>query len=430
MRRVSVLVSLVVLLAVIGLASPEAGPFAAEEQIETFEIVWTTIRDTYFDPAFGGLDWTEVYDRYRSLILDAEDTEEFYWLLNLMIFELDRSHGAVIPPGDEGLFLPGVYASGSAGIDLRRLDDDVTVVSVQPGSPADVAGLRPGFLIESIDHVPVRKIIEGALEHSTPPFNERGQAQTVDNALLGRVYGTAGTTVTLTYQDEHGEAHTVQLIREARGRISTRIQGMPPAYLEFESRWLSEDIGYVRFNTFHIDVVPDFARAIESMRDAHGVIIDLRGNPGGYLDALLEVAGHVLADSTVLLTLVTHNETTEMVAVPAAHTYLGPLVLLIDVRCTSGSEMLSASLQALGRAVVVGEDTSGSVTGANMLSLPCGALLMYPFVQTLSADGKDPEGAGVTPDIATRLDRAELLQGIDAQLQAAWEHLVALDGDD
>ena len=88
--------------------------------------------------------------------------------------------------------------------------------------------------------------------------------------------------------------------------------------------------------------------------------------------------------------------------------------------------MLSVSLQALGRASVIGERTPGAVTGANMMPLPNGALLMYPFVQTLAANGTDPEGAGVTPDLLVSLTRGQLLDGYDAQLQAAIEYLRGL----
>ena len=68
-----------------------------------FETVWQTVNDRYFDPSFGGLDWAEVHDRYKPLIAAAESDEEFYKLLNQMLFELNVSHVGAVPPDDLGV---------------------------------------------------------------------------------------------------------------------------------------------------------------------------------------------------------------------------------------------------------------------------------------------------------------------------------------
>ncbi len=399
----------------------EAFPRAVD--LESFEVVWRTIHEAYFDPTFGGVDWEAVRDQYWLHVKDAADSDEFYRLLNSMVFELERSHSAVIPPDSAGMVLPSGYAGGAVGLDVRWLSDEAVVVRVDSGSSADEAGIRPGFSISSFDGVPVQEIVAQAMAFLAPPFNERSTEETANSALLAQVYGEAGTQVVLTYRDRQGDLATVQLVRRARDRVSEPSPGMPPVYLDFASEWLQGDIGYVRFNTFHVDLLPDFAQAIASMREARGLILDLRGNPGGELDAMVGMTTYLLKDPAVIVTLVMRSQTAEVPAVPVDSAFRGPLVLLVDVRCTSGSEMLSISLQALGRAVVVGERTSGAVTGAGMIPLPNGALLMYPFVQTLAANGADPEGVGVTPDVLISLTRDQLLDGYDAQLQAAIDYL-------
>lgn len=82
-------------------------------------------------------------------------------------------------------------------------------------------------------------------------------------------------------------------------------------------------------------------------------------------------------------------------------------------------------MQANQRAIIVGERTSGSDLVADILSMPNGAILMYPIAQTQTADGTILEGRGVIPDIEVSLDRDSLLQGIDTQLEAAIDYLVS-----
>ena len=403
-----------------GLAA-DWSPSAAD--LQAFDVVWQTIADTYFDRDFGGLDWTAVRAHYEPLVSAASDATVYFGLLNEMVFELGRSHSAVIPPGDAGLFLPSVYASGSAGLDVRWLNGEVVVTAVQPGSQADEAGIRAGFKILSIDGASVQQIIGEAEAFSAPPFNNQGIGQSVNSTLLGKLHGVAGTLLMLTYHDNQGEPCIANITRKERRAASPATDGSPPTYLEFESRWLDDCIGYIRFNTFHADLVPDFEQAVRTLETARGLIIDLRGNPGGHLDAMIGIAEHLLTERAVLLTLVMRDRSMEMIANPADAPYDGPLVFLVDVLCTSGSEMLPISLQALGRATVVGERTQGAVTGASIAPLPNGAVLMYPFVQTLAADGTDPEGIGVLPDIPAALRRDQLLEGVDAQLQAALDYL-------
>jgi len=74
--------------------------------MQSFETVWQTINGKYFDPTFGGLDWSEVHDRYKPLIKAAQNEEEYYLLVNKMLFELNVSHIAVVPPDDLGQIEP------------------------------------------------------------------------------------------------------------------------------------------------------------------------------------------------------------------------------------------------------------------------------------------------------------------------------------
>ena len=97
--------------------------------------------------------------------------------------------------------------------------------------------------------------------------------------------------------------------------------------------------------------------------------------------------------------------------------------MLIDVMSASSAEEFSGALQAIGRAVVVGERSAGICVVMDVMQLPNGAMLIVPVAQTRTADGTVLEGRGVIPDIEVALDRSLLLQGIDSQLEAAIEYI-------
>jgi len=104
--------------------------------------------------------------------------------------------------------------------------------------------------------------------------------------------------------------------------------------------------------------------------------------------------------------------------------YTGPLVILIDAMSFSASEHFSSGMQALDRAVVIGERTPGGASAANVTVLPNSAIFVYPVAELLAPDGTVLEGYGIKPDIHVDLERNQLLQGIDAQLQAAIDTII------
>ena len=108
--------------------------------------------------------------------------------------------------------------------------------------------------------------------------------------------------------------------------------------------------------------------------------------------------------------------------VPGA--YRGEVVILVDELSISSAEEFAGSLQALGRATIVGSQTPGKCLVANVVSLPNDAILMYPYGQSQTPAGRVLENNGVVPDIAVDLERQQLLAGIDAQFQAALDFIV------
>jgi C-terminal peptidase prc len=389
-----------------------------EDYLEVFEAIWHTVDETYFDPEFGGLDWQGVYDEYEPLVAAAQDDETLYQILNQMMWELNVSHTGVGTGDGWRSAEPVVFARGEIGVDVRLLDGQAVITLVEAGSPADEAGLRPGFVIQGIDGDPVEQIIAEAEGHLGPPYNEQGRIDGLTRHLLGLIYGEPGTSVTLAYLDESDELGEARIERARRDRMAPMAGiPLPASYLEFESRRLENGIGYIRFNTFHPDLIPDIVDAVAALHDAPGLIVDLRGNPGGNIITGQRLAGQFLEVDTSFGSFITREESGEIV-VTAEGAYSGPVVALIDALSYSCSEWFASGMQAAGRAVIVGQRSPGGMTAMSAMTLPNGALLGYPVAQLLTTDGTVLEGHGVIPDVAVSLDRAQLLEGIDAQLEA------------
>ena len=194
---------------------------------------------------------------------------------------------------------------------------------------------------------------------------------------------------------------------------------MPPAFIEFESKRLAGNIGYIRFNHFVEPVDTKFIAAVEAMGDSHGMIIDLRANPGGFFSVLNTMAEHLLFEKVLLYSYKFRNRTVDKVIVPVADPFKKPVVVLIDERSMSCSELFAGSMQAVKRAIIVGNRSPGYLLGANWIRLSNGGYFMHTILQPLPSNGKIIEDHGVMPDIEVSLDRDALLEGRDTQLEAA-----------
>jgi carboxyl-terminal processing protease len=409
--------------------------------MQSFETVWQTINDKHIDPTFGGLDWSEVHDRYQPQIAAAKNEEEFYLLVNKMLFELNISHIGVVPPDDLGQIDPVLSAEGSIGIDVRMIEDNPVITSVKSGSVGYQAGLRSGYIIKSIDGIDIGKItdlkqiddlnVQDNEEKRSifpkiliPPYNERNRKRNITGAILEKIYGPADTLVSIAYVDENGDSFLKKILRAQRKGKMKFDDELPPFFVEFESKLLENNLGYVRFNAFMPPVDNKFKETIKSMQDTTALIIDIRGNHGGFFDVRKAVAETLVKDRVLFWRYQERDKTREVYLEPADSVYEGPVVVMIDHLSVSSAEEFSGGLKAIKRAIIVGERSPGVVVTANFEKLSNGATFLYPKAWTITADGTVLEGHGVVPDIEVALDRNELLQGKDSQLEAAINYIL------
>ncbi len=205
--------------------------------------------------------------------------------------------------------------------------------------------------------------------------------------------------------------------------------GLPPMYVDFEASILDGDIAYIQLDGFLPPILDGVLNAIQEMKDAPAMIIDIRGNPGGFFPVRKAIASQFFQEETLLWLYKTRpgldlpGFETIVYTDPPDEPYLGPVVILVDVLSGSSSEEFSGVMAANKRATIIGMRTPGSDLVADIKVLPNGATFLYPIAQTQTADGTVFENRGVIPDITVPLNRDDLLNGIDSQLEAAIQYL-------
>jgi carboxyl-terminal processing protease len=240
--------------------------------------------------------------------------------------------------------------------------------------------------------------------------------------------GTVGQTLRLSV-DTGGAERTLELPFVAPdGREVTLLPNLPPMHLHYETRQLPSGIGYIAFSVFADPawLMPRFAEAVRSYREAPGIIIDLRGNPGG-LGAMAMGMGGWFVDqpSQQLGTMYTREGRLNFALNPRPGNYRGPLAILIDEMSASTSEIFAGGLKDLGRARVFGVRSAGAALPSTVIRLPNGDGLQFAFANYVSVGGKELEGHGVTPDEEVQICAESLRSGVDPVLAAAERWILA-----
>lgn len=409
------IVSLVCALLAAVLSLPR--PVQDDRRRETFDIVWRTVKEKHFDPQFGGVDWDWVREQYAPRAAAAASDRELHALLEEMLGELRQSHCHIIPPeaalDDEA----AADSPGGVGAEVKFVGGRAVVARVEPESAAARAGLRPGFLITRIDRRPVAELVARLARSAEPPSRKQLR---LARAVQSRLGGEPGSEVRLTYLDGRDREREAALTRgRLKGEFSPALGNFPPQYTDFESRRLADGLGYIRFNIFVPLVMEKVRAALRELGDAPGLVIDLRGNPGGLGGMSSGIAGLLCSQPGSLGTMRLRKGYTNFAIFPQPDPYPGAVAVLLDGASASTSEIFAGGLQELGRAVIVGERSMGAALPSIFQKLPTGALFQFAVADFKTPKGVLIEGRGVIPDVEVKLDRASLLGGRDPQLEAA-----------
>lgn len=390
---------------------------SAEARREAFEIVWRTVKEKHFDPTLGGVDWDKVHEMYAPQVAALTDDASLYPLLQRMLGELHQSHFNIIPPEAVVQEETQEPQTGSIGLDVQMISDQAVIARVKADAPAAKAGLHAGFVITSVDGAAVTQLLSRFSKSVESPSIIRLR---MARLILSKLNGPPATSVRVSYLDGKDTAGKCSVERVKRtGEMSPPFGNFPSQYMEFETKRLDRGVGYIRFNIFVMPLMEKIRAAIRSMVDASGIIIDLRGNPGGIGGMSSGIAGLLETKQTSLGTMRLRAGYQNFAVFPQPNPYQGPVIILLDGGSASTSEVFASGMQEIGRALVVGERSAGAALPSVFSKLPTGALFQYAIADFRTPKGVLIEGRGVIPDVEVKLDRRALLAGDDPQLGAA-----------
>jgi len=392
-------------------------PEQRQLNIQSFEYVWTAIRDKHWQTKPGGLDWTAIHDEFRPKIEAADSMDAAREVLNQMLGRLHQSHFNIVPAELYSNVDAGRGGDTTTGIDVRVVGAHVLVTSVEPDSPAFRQGVRPGWEILKIARTDLTPIVA--------KLNETYAGSTLRDlmlrrAILGRL---AGDGVQVEFLDAGGKPTAKTIAPGQPKGESVQFGYLSPMQVWFNSSRVGDgNIGYAAFNVF-LDaqrLMTAFGDAVQSCEKCEGFIVDLRGNPGGIGIMAMGMAGWFIAQPDQNLgTLYMRDTTLKFVVNPRLRTFAGPLAILVDGASASTSEIMAEGLKDLGRARIFGTPTAAAALPSLFEKLPNGDGFQYAIANYISAGGKPLEGLGVTPDVETPLTREALLAGKDPALDAA-----------
>ncbi|MBC8162782.1 MAG: PDZ domain-containing protein [Roseiflexaceae bacterium] len=341
---------------------------------QVFDEVWAIVDQNYLYADFNGLDWNAAYDEYLPRAEDAVSNNEFYAEVAEMVALLDDHHSRFLPPAAaafEDTTTRGEEHAVGIGVSASYEYESGYIRTVFLDSPAADAGIRPRDRIIAVDG---------------RPYNQED----------GDLQGAAGSSVRLNIQRPGDEPRDVVLVRqEVLERIS-------PSYQR-----IHEQVGYLNIPTLWVgDMDEQVSGAITELvaaGDLNAMIVDLRGNGGGWGHVLSGILGHFVRGPVGTFFDQRSSRVLD-VTTPAGPDVRGiPLVVLIDGDTQSYAEVLAAVLQENG-AQVVGTPSAGNTESIYVYSLVDGSRLWVAQESFKLRGGANLEGQGVQPDSVVDAD--------------------------
>ncbi len=349
-----------------------------------FDDVEASVAQAYYDPSYHGVAWPSVASSYRAMVEDAPDVSARYVALRRMLSTLGDSHTTAFSPLEVESAERRADA-GVSGVFVAALDGQRVVTAVAARSPARRAGVRKGDVIVSGD--------EAA--------------------------GTPGTLRALTIRDPiSGVARRVVL------RLAPAALVDDPRGPQVDWDVVAPGVGYLRIGSFPEAIDDVLGWAMQEVGREPALVLDLRSNPGGMLDAVDATAGIFLPKGALVVTGWRRSHwfgPQRFTATgDAGYRYAGRLYVLVDGSSESGAETLAAALQSYRRATLVGVRSAGKVMGVDLQEpLPDGGLLRVATLDMIAPSGVRLEGVGVHPDVMVDRSAADIARGIDPQLRTA-----------
>jgi carboxyl-terminal processing protease len=384
-------------------------PTHASPQAKTFEQVWQTVNENFYDPKFNGVDWQAMRQKYATQAAQAQSSEAFANLVNQMLAELGASHTHFYTSMETEYYqLAGIFRHGilrslrpflsngkleytGIGIYTRDVEGKSFIRAMLDGSPAKQVGLKVGDRILSVDGKPFQAIQSFA-----------GKAGQLVRMQIQRTPDTAPVEIAVTPR--------------VFDPATMFLDAMKASVKVIERN--NHNIGYIHVWSYADPIYQQqLERELTSgdrLGNVDALIWDLRDGWGGASPTYL----NPFAAPAPELTFIDRDGDQSSSNLP----WRKPVVMLVNQGSRSGKEILAYAFRKYQVGKIIGSKTAGAVLGGRAFIMQDGSLL-YVAVADVLVDGKRLEGEGISPDISVPLP-IEYAQGNDPQEEQAIQTLV------
>ena len=323
--------------------------------------------DTFWDA------WDELHEKY---IGDLNEEELYYGAVKGMVGAAGDAYTAFANPDETDQFEDALQGSFSGvGIEMGMRNGLITVIAPLSGSPAEKAGVREGDVLVAINGEAIT------------------QEMNLDDAV-SKIRGPRGTQVTLTViHAGAGETQDVTITREQIHVDSVKVEN------------LAENIAHVTITNFNSDTATQFASILRRLKadQVAGIILDVRNNPGGFLQSAVDISSNFLDPGQVVVTE-KGKETHQYVAKGEPIAKGIPLVILVNGGSASSSEILSGALQDHLSAPLIGQKTFGKGSVQEFIKLDDGSSLRVTVAKWFTPKDRNIDEEGILPTIEVKQD--------------------------
>ena len=408
-----------------------------EQKLWGLMIVWSETKYNYpFFDRIPNINWDEKVQEYIHQVIKTETIDSYYEVLMEFAAHLNDGHTAVIPPWKYEK--PG---HDYPPIELQVLENKTVIARVGTTDELLEQKIYPGLEILDIEGKPPLEYLEDKVlrvySYGTP---QADQAIGLERVLRGM----KNTCVKLRVLDPEGKKRNITLTRNSLENNGShfvwRLKKWEYQDPDIESKMITSDILYIKISNFkNQKVVKDFKKVIElaNLTKINGMIIDIRYNLGGNDNYAFQILGSLTDKPLKAFKWKSPSyvpayrswgrptewiESDPIIIEPGVEKkYTGPIVVLTGpVTCSTAEDFL-VPLKHSGRAVLVGEITSGSTGNPIYNSLPGGGMFRVVSLRAVFPEGHDYVGNGITPDVLVHPRQKDLYTGMDSVLEKGIE---------
>lgn len=345
----------------------------------------------------------QTWDLIKANYVDQDkltDKQMFYGALSGLVSSVDDPYTVFMNPEESKLFnedLTGTFSGIGAEVGLRN--DVITIIAPLAGTPAERAGLRSGDKVYAID------------KQSTVGL-------TVDEAVK-KIRGDKETTVTLTIARNGDKLRDISITRD-----TIVVKSVVTNYDQASGLYT------ITVSNFNADTEPLFQAAIQDIerQKPRGLILDLRNNPGGYLDAAVAIASFWISDGVIVSEQFSNQSATQPQHARGLAPLAGlPTVVLINQGSASASEIVAGALMDHQQATTIGKTTYGKGSVQVVRDLPDGSMVKITTAKWLTPNGTSINDKGIKPNIEVELTEDDFNKNVDPQMVKARQFLLKKD---